>query len=180
MEQLPTPSPQAWSQDDLRQYLSQPLIGDKGRPVPGTEHMTIEQVEDDILKGGRFRVFLWTFSIVIMSFQRSSGLRYYRSGQGCGGAAWGYTLLSSVVGWWGIPWGIFFTIHAIYRNCLGGKDVTADVLGNVLGPARAQSILARAQKPGADIALWLLRILAMGAVLNIVVVIVMAVYTAKK
>ncbi|MBE7496971.1 MAG: hypothetical protein HS117_18680 [Verrucomicrobiaceae bacterium] len=179
MEQFASPSSQAWSQDDLRQYLSQRLIGDKGKPVPGTEGMRIEQIEDDILRGGRFRVFLWTFSVLIMSFQRTSGMRYYRSGQGCGGTAWGWTLLSAVVGWWGIPWGIFLTIHSIYRNCMGGKDVTGELLANVVGPERARGILARARQPQADIALWLLRIAVMAVVLNFAVIIYLAVNSSK-
>jgi hypothetical protein len=149
--------PATLTQQDVQNYLNQPLLNE-GRPVPGTEGMTIAQIEDDILRGGRFRVFLWNFSIIIMSFQRSSALRYYRSGQSCGLAAWGYTLLSIIVGPWGIPWGIFFTINSIFRNCLGGKDVTGGLLNGLIGPQRAHSVMTKAQKPQMDIALWLLRI----------------------
>lgn len=150
-------TPATWTEKDVQDYLNRPLV-DQGRPFPGTAGMTLAQIEDDILRGGRFRVFMWNFSIIVMSFQRGSSVRYYRSGESCGLAAWGYTLLSMLIGPWGLPWGIFFTIHTMYRNCLGGKDVTAELLNSLLGPQRAQSVMNKAQKPQTDIVLWLLRI----------------------
>jgi len=161
-------SPASWTQQDVQNYLNQPLI-DQGKPVPGTHGMTIAQIEDDILRGGRFRVFLWNFSIIVMSFQRGSSLRYYRSGESCGLAAWGYTLLSILIGPWGLPWGIFFTINTIFRNCLGGKDVTSDVLNGILGPQRAHSVMTKAQKPQLDILLWLLRIVILAHPIALVI-----------
>lgn len=154
---LPT-TPNASSQEDVFVYLSRPLLGKNGRPLAGTEGMTLHQIEDDVLRGGRFRIFRYNFSLVIISFQRSSGIQYIRSGHGPGAHAWPWTLLSMVVGWWGIPWGIFFTIHTLYTNCMGGKDVTRELLAAVLGPQRAADVMAQALKPQADILLWLLRI----------------------
>lgn len=119
--------------------------------------MTIGQVEDDILRGGRFRTFSWNFSIVVMSFKRGSSLTYVRSDQWTGTKAFPYTLVSLVVGWWGIPFGIFFTIATLYRNALGGYDNTTDVLNALVGPQRTAGIMARAAKPKADPSLWLLR-----------------------
>lgn len=40
-----------WTQADINHYLSQPLL-DKGRPMSGTEGMSIQQIEDDVLRGG--------------------------------------------------------------------------------------------------------------------------------
>lgn len=170
----PSPATVAWSEQDVNAYLNQPMM-DGQRPLAGTEGMTIQQIEDDILRGGRFRVFLWNFSIVVMSFQRSSALRYYRSNQSCGAAAWGWTLLSSVIGWWGIPWGIFFTLQTIYTNCMGGKDMTGDILAAFVGQQRANSVMSKAQKPSMDILLWLLRILVLAGVMNIAVIIYLAI-----
>ena len=39
-----------------------------------------------------------------------------------------YTLISLLLGWWGIPWGPVYTIGSIFNNPTGGKDVTGDVL----------------------------------------------------
>lgn len=166
---LPTTA-DAWSQDDINAYLNSPLL-DKGRPVAGTEGMSIQQIEDDVLRGGRFRIFRYNFSIIVMSFQRGSGLRYIRAGHGAGAYAWPWTVLSLLVGWWGIPWGIFFTIQTLYTNCMGGMDMTTDLLSSIVGPERATGIMARAQKPQADILLWLLRIFVLLIPLSIFAVI---------
>jgi len=120
--------------------------------------MTIQQIEDDVLRGGRFRIFLYNFSLVVISFRRSSGIHYIRAGHGPGAHAWPWSLLSMLVGWWGIPWGFIFTIQTLYTNCMGGKDVTAEILSSVVGPQRAAGIMAQSLKPQADILLWLLRI----------------------
>lgn len=157
-----------WTPQDVQDYLNQPLLSG-GRPVPGTQGMTIGQIEDDILRGGRFRVFMWNFSIIVMSFQRGSAVRYYRSGESCGLAAWGYTLLSILIGPWGIPWGIFFTFHTIYKNCLGGKDVTSEVLAGILGPQRAHSVMTKAEAPRTDMVLWLLRIVILALPAGLIV-----------
>jgi hypothetical protein len=168
----------AWSQDDVSAYLNRPLL-DNGRPVSGTEGMSIQQIEDDVLRGGRFRIFRYNFSVIVISFQRSSGIQYIRAGHGPGAHAWPWTLLSMVVGWWGIPWGIFFTIQTLYTNCMGGKDVTPELLAAVVGPQRAAGIVAQAQKPQSDVLLWLLRIFVLLIPLSIFAAIASAEHTSR-
>lgn len=167
-----------WTQDDVSAYLSQPLL-DKGRPVAGTEGMSIQQIEDDVLRGGRFRIFRYNFSLVVVSFQRSSGIQYIRAGHGPGAHAWPWTLLSVVVGWWGIPWGIFFTLQTLWTNCMGGKDVTSELLASVVGAQRAAGIMEQAQKPQADILLWLLRIFVLLIPLSIFAAIASAEHSSR-
>ncbi|MEZ5388033.1 MAG: hypothetical protein R3F13_21205 [Prosthecobacter sp.] len=167
--QTPPPLPvteTAWSHDEVAAYLNQPLL-DNNRPVAGTEGMNLQQIEDDVLRGGRFRVLKWNFSVIIMSFQRSAGLRYIRSTEGPGLYAWPWTLLSLVVGWWGIPWGIIYTISTLYTNCMGGTDVTADLLASVLGQERSASIMQKAVRPEPDVWLWLLRIFVLAIPVSI-------------
>lgn len=157
MNTTPPPAANDWTPEEVSQYLSQPLL-DKGRPISGTEGMSIQQIEDDVLRGGRFRIFRYNFSVIVMSFQRGSGIQYIRAGHGPGAHAWPWTVLSLMVGWWGIPWGIFFTLQTLWTNCMGGVDVTQELLTSVVGAQRAAGVMAQAQKPRADILLWLLRI----------------------
>lgn len=42
----------------------------------------------------------------------------------------GYTLLTLLFGWWGIPWGAIYTIDSIYTNHTGGKDVTKEIINS--------------------------------------------------
>jgi hypothetical protein len=54
----------------------------------------------------------------------------------------GYTLLTLLLGPWGIPWGIFHTLRIIGINLRGGIDVTSDLALNqssLAAPSDAQS-----------------------------------------
>ena len=152
----PEPAPQI----SLEEYLSRPVY-DGGKIVSGTEGMSLGAVEDDILQGGRFVIFLWNFSLVILSFRRGSSLTYVRSSEWVGPKSLMWSLLSLCIGPWGIPWGVIFTITSLYTNCKGGKDVTPEVLKAVLGNERAAGILARRPAPKADPILWFLRIICL-------------------
>jgi len=38
-----------------------------------------------------------------------------------------WTLITLLVGWWGIPWGPINTVRTLWTNFHGGEDVTAAV-----------------------------------------------------
>ncbi len=61
-----------------------------------------------------------------------------------------------MVGWWGIPWGIFYTIGALWKNASGGIEVTGPVIATWIGPERAGALLHQRPKPPVG-GLWLLR-----------------------
>lgn len=155
------PTPPPMHPQSAEAYLQQPVLSD-GKTVSGTHGMSIREVEDDIMRGGTFRLFAYNFSIIVMSFRRSSPLTYVRSSQWIGPQALLWSLPSFLVGWWGIPWGIVFTLMSLYRNSVGGTDVTREVLQQLVGPQRSAGILARAPKKSADPVLWLLRLVAIG------------------
>ena len=52
-----------------------------------------------------------------------------------------YTLLSAVLGWWGIPWGPIYTVQSIASNIKGGKDVTQQILASLVAKAPAQNVM---------------------------------------
>ncbi|HZJ17206.1 MAG TPA: hypothetical protein VFD27_19290 [Chthoniobacteraceae bacterium] len=80
-----------------------------------------------------------------------------RAGETVGASAWGPTMLTLFVGWWGIPWGPIFSIQSIYRNAMGGKDVTEPMLTPLVGAERAKAALKLRPKPKAGAGLWTLR-----------------------
>jgi hypothetical protein len=96
--------------------------------IRGIENMSNEQINDELRKGGRFVVFQYCISIVVMSFKRSSGIYFIPSGTRAAGKAAPWCALSLLVGWWGIPWGPIWTIGTVAKNLGGGLDVTAQVL----------------------------------------------------
>jgi hypothetical protein len=91
------------------------------------------------MHGGRFVVYRYCFSIVILTFRRTSSVRFMRFDQSRLRPGLPYTLLSLVAGWWGIPWGPIFTIEAVRTNLKGGTDVTAAVVAAGTRPTLAAS-----------------------------------------
>jgi len=45
-----------------------------------------------------------------------------------------FTILTMLLGWWGIPWGPIYTIGSIFRNLSGGVDVTQEVIESMATP----------------------------------------------
>jgi len=97
--------------------------------IKGIEGMSSEEIDLEIRRGGKFVVFLYTVSILIMTFRRGSDVYFVKAGESAVGKGLSYTLISLVVGWWGIPWGPIFTIGSVFTNLRGGKDVTGEIVG---------------------------------------------------
>lgn len=102
--------------------------------IKGTEGMTVSQLHEELRNGAKFVVYQYAISIVVMTFRNSSEIHFVRKGESTIGKSIGYTLLTLVMGWWGIPWGPIYSIGAIVNNLSGGKDVTAEVMRSVSQP----------------------------------------------
>src|SRR5438093_12417633 len=111
--------------------------------IKGVEGLTTEQVNAELQRGGKFVIFQYCISVVILTFKRPSDIYFIRAGENPLGKHIGFTLLSLVAGWWGIPWGPIFTIGSVYNNSRGGKDVTQAVVNSL----RAQAAPAQAASP---------------------------------
>lgn len=116
----------------------------------GTQGMTIRDVEDDILKGGRFLAFHWCVSIILLSYSRQNSPRYFKSWQSPASEAWGNSLMTMMLGWWS-PHGVIYSILCFWRNACGGTDVTSEIMMQLVGPARTESILKEAIKRPLDL-----------------------------
>ncbi len=101
--------------------------------ILGMEGLSTGQVQEELRRGGRFVVFEYCVSCLVMSMRRSSDVYFVRAGQGTFGISLGYTLLSLFLGWWGLP-GILYTPRCVATNLQGGKDVTALVMPSLLAP----------------------------------------------
>jgi len=94
--------------------------------ILGIEGMTGSQVEAELARGGKFVYYTYCISIIFMTFRRSSDIHFIRAGESALTPGLGWTALSLVMGWWGIPWGPIYTIGALFTNLGGGKDVTRE------------------------------------------------------
>lgn len=99
--------------------------------VVGIEGMSDQQIADEIRRGGKFVIYLYCISVLILTFKRPSDIHFVRAGNSTVARGAGFTILSLLLGWWGIPWGPIYTIQACGTNLRGGKDVTHEIMGNI-------------------------------------------------
>lgn len=96
--------------------------------IKGIENMTYGELYDDIDKGGKFVIFTYAISIVVMTFKRPSETIYYvKSNESAISYGWPYLLITILLGWWGIPFGPIYSIGSIVTS-FKGDNVTNDVL----------------------------------------------------
>ncbi|MED5373416.1 MAG: hypothetical protein VX899_20520 [Myxococcota bacterium] len=95
--------------------------------IKGIEGMSDADIQNEVAKGGRFVVFPYAISILIMTFYRKSDVHFIKADESAFGKAFPYILLSGVMGWWGLPWGLIRTPQALFHCFSGGEDVTDEV-----------------------------------------------------
>jgi hypothetical protein len=100
--------------------------------IKGIQGMSNEQIDLELNKGGKFVIFEYTISILIMTFKRPSDIHFVKYGESAFGKALPYILITLFFGWWGIPWGPIYSIGSLVTNLGGGKDVTNEVIGSVM------------------------------------------------
>jgi hypothetical protein len=107
-------------------------------PIRGIEQWTPSEIEAAVRAGGRFVFFEYCISLIFLTLRQPTGVYFLRANE------WGFlpalrcTLISLLLGWWGIPWGVIYTPLTVLTNLSGGRDVTAEVEA-MLGPSVGQS-----------------------------------------
>ncbi|MEA5565535.1 hypothetical protein [Anabaena sp. UHCC 0399] len=96
--------------------------------IIGLDDMTVEELNQELANGAKFVVFLYCFSIVILTFKRSPEIYFIKSGENTLKKSIKFTLISLFLGWWGLPWGIIYTIQCVFTNLSGGRDVTQQIM----------------------------------------------------
>lgn len=96
--------------------------------IKGMEGLSVQQVNEELNQGGKFVTYQFCISILVMTFKRGSSVYFIKKGESAFVKGLKYTLLSLLLGWWGIPWGPIYTISSVVTNCMGGKDVTQEVI----------------------------------------------------
>jgi len=167
---LRTPPPLPTEPDPC--FLDQPFLAG-GKIMAGTDGRTVRQIIDEVPSGGRFVMYQYVFSLIILTFRRNSPIRYLPPGRSGAGAALAWSLIPLSVGWWGFPWGIVFTIAALWRNSGGGVDVTEPILAQLIGPQQADALIKHRPKHPTG-ALWGLRALFLSPLVVIPLLIALA------
>lgn len=93
--------------------------------VRGLEQLSLSELDQEIQKGGRFVFFEYCVSLLVVSSRRPSPVWFLKSDELAWGKRLRFSLLSFLLGWWGIPWGLVYTPLTLITNLTGGCDVTA-------------------------------------------------------
>lgn len=93
------------------------------------------ELQAELQQGGRFVLYQYCISMLIITFKRSSTIYFISHEQNAAVKGLPFTLLSLVLGWWGIPWGPIYTIQSLWVNLNGGKDITQEVLASMSSSA---------------------------------------------
>ena len=103
--------------------------------IRGIEGMTPEQVRFEVQRGAKFVLFQYCISALVVTFRRPSDVYLIRTEEKAALKGLPFSLLTLVLGWWGIPWGPIWSVKSLITNFRGGKDVTASVMAQYSSPA---------------------------------------------
>lgn len=101
--------------------------------------MDPSELNFELQRGGKFVVYYYCISVIIMTFRRGSAIYFIKAGESAVSKSLPWSLISLVLGWWGIPWGPIWTIQSLALNFRGGKDVTASVVNALSGTAGSRA-----------------------------------------
>jgi hypothetical protein len=93
--------------------------------IHGIEGMSSDQLRFELQRGAKIVCYHYCVSILVMTFRRSSGAYFIPAGESAVIKGLPWTLLTVVLGWWGIPWGPIFSVQSLIVNFKGGKDLAA-------------------------------------------------------
>jgi hypothetical protein len=78
--------------------------------------------------GERLVFYEYCISLIFISLRRPSAVVRLRPGQRGWIVGLPYTILTLILGWWCIPWGLLYTPLCLWTNLSGGRLLTADEL----------------------------------------------------
>ncbi len=96
--------------------------------IAGIAGLSPSELREELRRGGRFVVYAWCVSVLVLTFRRSSDVTFVRAEESAVVKGLGWTALTFFAGWWGFPWGLIYTPMALAQNLGGGKDVTPQVV----------------------------------------------------
>jgi hypothetical protein len=107
--------------------------------IEGIAGMTVEQVRFEVQRGARFVLFQYCISVLILTFRRPSDIYLIRAEESAVVKGLPFTLLTLLLGWWGIPWGPNYSVQSLITNFGGGKNVTEEIMAGFTSPASSAS-----------------------------------------
>jgi hypothetical protein len=95
--------------------------------IHGIDDWTLADVDAELAAGGRFVFYEYCISLIIATLRQRTGIYLVRADELGLVRGLPFTLISLLLGWWGIPWGIIYTPLTLITNFSGGRDVTPEI-----------------------------------------------------
>jgi hypothetical protein len=95
--------------------------------IRGIDNLTLEEIDAELAAGGRFVFYEYCISFVLVTLRRPTSIYLLRAGERGVVRGLPFVVLSLLLGWWGLPWGLIYTPMAIFTNLGGGREVTREV-----------------------------------------------------
>src|SRR5450755_2648763 len=99
--------------------------------IKNLQGLTADQINTELTNGAKFLIFQYCISIIVMTFKRSSDVYFVKARESTSKYSIGFTIVTLLLGWWGIPWSPVYTIGSLRTNLSGGKDVTNEILQSI-------------------------------------------------
>jgi hypothetical protein len=101
--------------------------------IKNIDGLSATDLQEQVNNGARFVYFPFTISLIVVTFKRTSGVYLVRKQKEAVLRSIPFTVISSLFGWWGFPFGPKYTWESIRTNINGGKEVTDEVMATVAG-----------------------------------------------
>ncbi len=108
--------------------------------IDGINGMTLRDLEDGVQAGGKLVSYQYCISLFLLTFNQPSRIFYIKPGRSRTASGLLYSLITFIVGWWGVPVGPFYTVRTLVHNFAGGKDVTQETMSELRTLAEAQEM----------------------------------------
>jgi hypothetical protein len=96
--------------------------------------LTPAELSARLAAGGRVVRYEYCISLLIATLRRESTPVVLRSRQWAWLRGLPFSLISVVLGWWGVPWGLILTPLSLWANLCGGRDISSQVREAIASP----------------------------------------------
>ncbi|MBS1511225.1 MAG: hypothetical protein JST86_10310 [Bacteroidetes bacterium] len=100
--------------------------------IKNIEGLSVLQLQDEVNRGAKFVVYQYCISVLVLTFKRPSDIYFIPADGNRLTKGLPFTLISVLLGWWGIPWGPIYTIGSLVKNFGGGKDITQEIMNSLV------------------------------------------------
>ena len=100
--------------------------------IRGIDNRTREDLERELAEGGRFVFYEYCISLILITLRRPSDVYFLSAADQGIMRGLPYCLISFLLGWWGIPFGLVYTPATLFTNLCGGRELSGEQTALVL------------------------------------------------